>query len=403
MNVKERFIDYVKIDTQSNPFTGEHPSTKKQFDLARVLFEELKRIGADNVFLDEEHCYVYAEIPANVEGKRAVGFIAHMDTEPVCSGKDVKPQTIAYEGGEILLKNGLILSPKDFPDLEGYKGQEIITTDGTTLLGADDKAGVAEIMTAAEYLLSHPEIKRGKVGIAFTPDEEIGEGPLFFDVKRFGCDFAYTVDGGAVGDFGCETFNAAEAEISFKGVNIHPGSAKGKMKNCALMANELINLLPASEIPAKTEGREGFYHIESVSAEVETGKILLIIRDHDGEKFAQRKSFLIECGRKMKEKYGEDSVEVKIRDQYKNCYEVIKEHPHLIENAKAAMRKAGVTPLVLPVRGGTDGCTLSFMGLPCPNLFTGGLNAHSVRECVSVSAMEKAVETILNIIDIYAQ
>lgn len=403
MNVKERFINYVKIDTQSNPLTGEHPSTKKQFDLASVLVEELKRIGADNISFDEEHCYVYAEIPANVEGKKAVGFIAHMDTEPVCSGKDVKPQTIAYEGGDILLKNGLVISPKDFPDLEMYKGQEMITTDGTTLLGADDKAGVAEIMTAAEYLLSHPEIKHGKIGIGFTPDEEIGEGPLFFDVKKFGCDFAYTVDGGLVGDFGYETFNAAEAEISFRGVNIHPGSAKGKMKNCALMANEFINMLPASEIPAKTEGREGFYHIESVSAEVETGKILLIIRDHDGEKFAQRKSFLIECGKRIKEKYGEGCVEVKIRDQYKNCYEVIKEYPHLIENAKAAMIKAGVTPLVFPVRGGTDGCTLSFMGLPCPNLFTGGLNAHSVRECVSVAAMEKAVETILNIIDIYAQ
>lgn len=403
MTIKERFLKYVKIDTQSNPFTGEHPSTKKQFDLAKLLVEELNSLGASNVRIDEEHCYVYAEIPANIQNKPSIGFIAHIDTEPVCSGKDVNPQSIIYDGGDITLKNGTVIALKDFHELETFKGQEMITTDGTTLLGADDKAGVAEIMTMVETLLTHPEIKHGKIGVAFTPDEEIGEGPNFFDVKGFGCDFAYTVDGELLGEFGYETFNAAEAELQFKGINIHPGGAKGRMKNCVLMANDFLSMLPEDEIPAKTEGREGFYHVESVNAEVEKGKILLIIRDHDREKFEAKKQYVMSCAEKINEKYGENSVKCTVRDQYKNYLEVINKHYHLVENALRAMKEVGVTPFVNPVRGGTDGCTLSFMGLPCPNLFTGGLNAHSVKELIPVPAMEKALETILKIIEIYAE
>lgn len=403
MTPKERFLNYVKIDTQSNPFTGEHPSTQKQFNLAKLLVKELREIGIDNAYLDEKHCYVYAYIPANVKNRPSIGFIAHMDTEPVCSGKDVNPQVINYEGGDIILKNGVTISLEDYPELDMFKGREIITTDGSTLLGADDKAGVAEIMTMAEYILSHPEISHGKIGIAFTPDEEIGEGPMFFDVKKFDCDYAYTIDGELIGELGYETFNAAEAEITFKGVNIHPGAAKGRMKNCALMQNSFMSMLPPDEIPAATEGREGFYHVESVNAEVESGKIMMIIRDHNAQKFTERKQYLEICVKKINDLYGENSASLKIKDQYKNSYEIIKQHFHLIENAEKAMTLAGIKPLVSPVRGGTDGCTLSFMGLPCPNIFTGGMNAHSVKEYIPVFAMDKAVEVILNIIKLYAE
>ena len=375
MSVKERFLKYVKIDTQSDPETGSHPSTEKQFDLANLLVEELRALGIDNAYADE-HCYVYAQIPANAEGLPSLGFISHMDTEPVCSGKDVKPECVAYRGGEILLKNGKVISPAEFPVLNDYIGQELVVTGGDTLLGADDKAGVAEIMTAAEYLLAHPEIRHGKIGIAFTPDEELGE-------------------------LGYETFNAAEAVLTLAGKNIHPGSAKGKMLNCALMAGEFLAAFPESETPAATEGREGFYHIESVRAEVESGEIKLIIRDHDAEKFEARKRFVEGVCAQLKEKYGESAAEVKIRDQYRNCLEKIKEHFHLVENARKAFAEAGVTPVEAPVRGGTDGCTLSFMGLPCPNLFTGGLNAHSVLEFIPVPSMEKAVRAIVNLIKLY--
>ncbi len=403
MTVKERFLKYVKIDTQSDPLTGEHPSTKKQFDLAKLLYGELKELGVKDVRLDDKYCYVYASIPANVENKPSIGFIAHMDTEPVCSGKDVKPNCVRYEGGDIVLKNGVVISDKDFPELKYFKGQEVITTDGTTLLGADDKAGVAEIMTAVEFLANHHEFKHGKIGIAFTPDEEIGEGTDFFDIEGFGCDYAYTLDGELIGELGYETFNAAEAEITFKGISIHPGCAKNRMKNCTLMAKDFLKALPDDEIPAMTEGYEGFFHVESVHAEIEEGKILLIIRDHDKQKFNERKQLIKDIERSLKEKYGEECVSAKIKDQYENCYEVIKDNFHLVENAKKAMKKADVTPFAYPVRGGTDGCRLSFMGLPCPNLFTGGLNAHSVKECISVEAMQKAVETVINVIEIYAE
>lgn len=401
MSVKEKFLRYVKIDTQSDPGTGTHPSTKKQFDLARLLEGELRAMGAENVRVDE-HCYVYAEIPANLENLPAIGFISHLDTEPVCSGKDVCPDCVLYRGGDIVLKSGKILSEKEFPVLKNYVGQELIVTGGNTLLGADDKAGVAEIMTAAEYLLTHPKVPHGKIGIAFTPDEEIGEGASLFDVKNFGCDFAYTVDGEELGELGYETFNAAEAVLTLTGKNIHPGSAKGKMINCAVMAGEFLAALPENETPATTEGREGFFHVESVRAEVESGEIRLIVRDHDAKKFAARKALLSELTGKLQRKYGPSAAEIEIRDQYYNCIEKIREHFHLVENAREAMRAAGVTPIESPVRGGTDGCTLSFMGLPCPNLFTGGMNAHSVLEFIPVPSMEKAVEVILNLVGLYA-
>lgn len=302
MSVKERFIRYVKIDTQSNPETGAHPSTEKQFALARLLTEELKALGAQDVRLDE-HCYVYAQLPANAEGLPSLGFIAHMDTEPVCSGRDVKPDCVVCRG-DVRLKNGKIISESEFPVLKKYVGKELIVTDGSTLLGADDKAGVAEIMQLVEELSARPEIRHGKIGIAFTPDEEIGEGASLFDVAGFGCNFAYTVDGEELGELGYETFNAAEAVVDFKGKNIHPGSAKGKMINCAVMAGEFLASLPADETPATTEGREGFYHVESVRAEVETGQIKLIVRDHDMEKFEARKKFVCDVCERLNEKYG---------------------------------------------------------------------------------------------------
>ena len=400
MSVKERFISYVQIDTQSDPETGTHPSTAKQFDLARKLEAELKALGASSVRCDK-HCYVYAEIPANVEGLPSLGFIAHLDTEPVCSGKNVKPTSVLYRGGDIALANGKVISENEFPVLKNYIGQELIVTDGTTLLGADDKAGVAEIMEAVEQILANPSLRHGKIGIAFTPDEEIGEGASLFDVKDFGCDFAYTVDGEELGELGYETFNAAEAVITLKGKNIHPGAAKGKMVNCALLAGEVLAALPSDETPATTEGREGFYHVESVRAEVESGEIKLIIRDHDMKKFQAKKAHILSIGENLNHKYGSGSAEVKIRDQYFNCIEKIQPHFHLIENARTAFRKEGISPIEAPVRGGTDGCTLSFMGLPCPNLSTGGLNAHSVLEFIPVSAMEKMVKVIINLAEIY--
>ena len=400
MSVKERFISYVQIDTQSDPETGTHPSTAKQFDLARKLEAELKALGASSVRCDK-HCYVYAEIPANAEGLPSLGFIAHMDTEPVCSGKNVKPTSVLYRGGDIVLANGKVISENEFPVLKNYIGQELIVTDGTTLLGADDKAGVAEIMEAVEQILANPSLRHGKIGIAFTPDEEIGEGASLFDVKDFGCDFAYTVDGEELGELGYETFNAAEAVITLKGKNIHPGAAKGKMVNCALLAGEVLAALPSDETPATTEGREGFYHVESVRAEVESGEIKLIIRDHDMKKFQAKKAHILSIGENLNHKYGSGSAEVKIRDQYFNCIEKIQPHFHLVENARTAFRKEGISPIEAPVRGGTDGCTLSFMGLPCPNLSTGGLNAHSVLEFIPVSAMEKMVKVIINLAEIY--
>ncbi|MBQ8685994.1 MAG: peptidase T [Clostridia bacterium] len=401
MSVKERFLRYVQIDTQSDPKTGTHPSTQKQLDLARVLVDELKALGVENAYCNE-HAYVYAYLPATVENAPSIGFIAHLDTEPTTSGKNVKPQCIRYNGGDITLANGVVLSPDEFPYLQNYEGRELIVTGGDTLLGADDKAGIAEIMTAVEYLIAHPELKRGKIGIAFTPDEEIGEGASLFDVEGFGCDFAYTVDGEELGELGYETFNAAEATVLLKGKNIHPGAAKDKMINCAVIAGEFLAALPRDEIPAKTEGREGFYHVCDIRASVESGEISLIIRDHDGQKFQARKAFIQSVCDTLANRYGKEAISCTLRDQYYNCYEKLKEHFHLIENARTAYAQAGVRLIEAPVRGGTDGSTLSFMGLPCPNLFTGGHNAHSVREFIPVPSMEKAVEVIVNLVKLYA-
>lgn len=401
MSVLERFLTYVRVDTQSDPNTGTHPSTQKQFDLARILAEELSALGL-SVRVDE-HSYVYARLPANAENLPSLGFIAHLDTEPVCSGKNVKPQIVHYNGGDVLLKNGKSISEKEFPVLKNYVGQDLVVTGGDTLLGADDKAGVAEIMTALEYLVSHPEIKHGAIGAAFTPDEEIGEGASLFDVAGFACDFAYTVDGEELGELGYETFNAAEAVLTLTGKNIHPGSAKGKMVNCAVMLGEFLSFFPESERPETTEGKQGFYHIESVKADVESGEAKLIVRDHDMQTFLKRKERVEEACAYLRKKYGSACASVRIRDQYYNCLEKIKEHFHLVENARKAFRQAEIPVIEAPVRGGTDGCTLSFMGLPCPNLFTGGHNAHSVLEFIPVPSMEKAVEVILNLIKIYAE
>ncbi len=401
MTVTEKFLRYVKVDTQSSPTSGTHPSTSKQFDLANMLVEELHALGVDNAYVDK-HCYVYAYIPANVENAPALGFIAHLDTEPVCSGTNVKPHLFTYTGGDITLANGKQICVSEFPFLNDYVGKDLIVTDGNTLLGADDKAGIAAIMAAVAHLQAHPEIKHGKIGIAFTPDEEIGEGASLFDVQGFGCDFAYTLDGGNAGDLGWETFNAAEAVVRFVGKNIHPGSAKNKMVNCSLIAGDFLAALPADEIPAKTADRQGFYHVEYVKTQVESGEIALIIRDHDMQTFTARKANVERICKALQEKYGQDAVSVRIRDQYFNCREVIKEHFHLIENARIAYQQAGVKTHETPVRGGTDGCTLSFMGLPCPNLFTGGHNAHSVREFAVVEDMEKAVQVVLNLIALYA-
>ncbi|MBO5525973.1 MAG: peptidase T [Clostridia bacterium] len=399
MNATEKFLRYIKIDTQSDPTTGTHPSTAKQFDLMRLLERELTALGL-NVSTDE-HGYLYSYIPSNTDAP-AIGFIAHMDTEPVVSGTNVRPQIVEYRGGEITLRSGAVLSPDRFPSLQNYVGERLIVTDGTTLLGADDKAGVAEIMALAEYLVKHPEVKHGKIGIAFTPDEEIGEGADFFDVEKFGCDFAYTVDGGPIGELSYETFNAAAATFTLKGRNIHPGAAKGKMINCCLIAGDVLSRFPETETPATTEGREGFYHIGSVVAGVEHGSIELIIRDHDRQKFEERKAFVSNLCKQMQDKYGKDSVSCEIKDSYYNMREKIEPHMQLIENAKTALSRLGITPSVLAVRGGTDGARLSFMGLPCPNLGTGGHNCHSIFEFISCESLEKGAKVLKEIVAVYA-
>ena len=401
MTVLERFLRYVKTDTQSDPETGHHPSTEKQFNLARILLAELHEMGVEALL--DDHCYLYASLPANREGLKTIGFIAHMDTEPVVSGKDVKPQIVRYLGGAVPLSPEKVLSADEFPSLNAYLGEELVVTDGTTLLGADDKAGVAEIMQLVECLTDHPEIPHGKIGIAFTPDEEIGEGADFFDVQKFGCEFAYTVDGGPIGEISYETFNAASALFTFHGRNIHPGFAKGKMRNCCLMIQDALNCFPAEETPAATEGREGFYHVEGMESGIETGKLSLIIRDHDKTRFEERKEFVRSVQAVLEQKYGTGSVEVEVKDSYYNMKEKIEPHMHLVENAEKAIRAVGVTPFRLAVRGGTDGSRLSFMGLPCPNLGTGGHNCHSIYEYISVSSLEKGVEVLKHIVALYAE
>lgn len=402
--VTDRFLRYISFETTSDENSTTHPSSLKELDLSRVLVEEMKAIGIADASLDEKG-YVMGSIPSNLDREvPAIGFIAHVDTSPDASGKDIKPQFVRdYDGSDIPLSGvpGLALRVADFPELLDYKGQTLITTDGTTLLGADDKAGVAEIMTAAEYLLTHPEVKHGPVKIAFTPDEEIGCGVDFFDVEKFGADFAYTMDGGALGELEYENFNAAGAKIRIQGCNIHPGSAKGKMVNAMLIGMELNGMLPASQRPDATEGYEGFFHLTGFNGTVEEADLSYIIRDHDRTRFEEKKSLMEEVVTFINKKYG-DVATLEMRDQYYNMREKVEPHYHIIEKAVRAMEMAGVKARIQPIRGGTDGARLSFMGLPCPNIFAGGHNFHGKLEFVPVESMEKAVEVIKNLVALYS-
>lgn len=403
MSVAERFLRYVKVDTPSDEHTdGVTPSSACQFDLANMLVDELKALGVENAHVDEK-CYVYASIPANCPAKYSIGFIAHVDVVNDTKGWGVNPQiTKNYDGGDLVLKNGVVIKASDFPALKKYVGHDVITTDGTTILGADDKAGIAEIMQAVEYIMAHPEFKHGKIGIAFTPDEEIGNGASGFDVKKFGCDFAYTIDGEELGELSYETFNGAGFSIDINGVNIHPGKAKGKMINALVVANEIINSFPVDERPETTDGRQGYYFFNEIKGSVESCALAGIVRDHDRGEFERRKQFVKDVVASFNQKYG-DLLTLKIKDQYYNCAPIISEHIHLIDNAKTAMLNNGIEPIVTPVRGGTDGSGLSFMGLPCPNICTGGLNAHGVKECISAQAMQKVVDVVLDVISLYAK
>ena len=398
MNVIDRFLKYVSFDTMSDEESQSVPSTPNQKLLAAYLAEELSALGLERVRMDETG-YVYGFLPATpgCEKLPAIGFISHMDTSPAVSGADIKPRRVLYEGGDIVLNPDVAIKASVFPFLEKYIGQELIITDGTTLLGADDKAGVAEIVTAMETLTAHPEIPHGPLAVGFTPDEEIGRGADYFDVAGFGCDFAYTVDGGALGELEYENFNAAGAKINFHGVNIHPGSAKNKMKNAVLLAAEFISLLPPAETPAHTEGYEGFFHIGEVCGNETLTTLKMIIRDHDREKFEARKLLVRRTATFMNERYGAGTVKLELADSYYNMKEKILPVMHVITRAEDAMRAAGVEPVTVPIRGGTDGARLSYMGLPCPNLSTGGENFHGVHEFVSVPAMEKMVQVVVNI------
>ena len=401
--VEERFLEYVKINTKSDETTRVTPSTKGQLELAEKLCNELKELGLKDARISE-FGYVYATLEKNCNKDiPTIGFISHMDTAPDYSGENVNPQIVEnYDGGDIKLNDSEVLSPKFSPELKQYVGQRLITTDGTTLLGADDKAGLAEIMTAVEYLINHPEIEHGDIKIGFTPDEEIGEGADHFDVEGFGADFAYTMDGGRIGELEFENFNAAGLKVKIKGVNVHPGYAKDKMLNSIMVANEFINSLPLDEVPEKTEKYEGFYHLTDIEATVENTTLSYIIRDFFSDTFEARKNKIREIEKELNEKYGEGTVVVEIKDQYNNMKEKIEPVMHIIENAKEAMIEANVTPNIRPIRGGTDGARLSFMGLPTPNIFAGGENFHGKYEYVPVESLEKAVEVIVNIVKRYS-
>lgn len=407
----ERFLKYVKIDTQSDEESTTSPSSQKQFQLAEVLYQELQNMGISDVYYDQQHCYVYASIPSNLEPGQAekvpaIGFIAHMDTSPEISGKDVKPRVIEnYDGKDIVLnaEQTIVLTTADDVCLPSYQGKTLIVTDGTTLLGADDKAGVAEIMTAIAEILVHPERLHGEIKIAFTPDEEVGAGVDHFDVERFGAQFAYTVDGGSEGELEYENFNAASAKVSVKGKSIHPGSAKNRMINASLLAADFIQQLPAAQRPEHTEGYEGFYHLTAMKGSIEDAELHYIIRDHDRALFEQKKRYFQQVCDFMNQKYGENLFQVTIKDSYYNMKEQILPAFHLIEHAQQAMQDCGVEPQVLPIRGGTDGCRLSFMGVPCPNLFTGGHNFHGRYEYACLDSMLKSVEVIQRIIALYAE
>ena len=400
--VIEKFLNYVKIDTRSDENSTACPTTAKQHNLAKLLVKELEEMGAEDITYDTEHCYVYASIPASegCDGRPVLGFIAHMDTAPAVTGENVKPRIIEnYDGKDIVLneEKNIVMKVSDFPELVEYTGKRLIVTDGTTLLGADDKAGVAEIMTMAEQLLLSRDIPHGKIRIGFTPDEEVGAGADHFDVKLFGADYAYTVDGGKLGELEYENFNAAGATVTFHGRSVHPGDAKNKMVNALLIAMEFQNMLPVFENPMYTEKYEGFYHLDLLSGSVEKAQAEYIIRDHDKDKFEQKKETFLRIGAYLNEKYGKDTVQIDMKDSYYNMREIIEQHMQLIENAKAAMEETGVNPIVVPIRGGTDGARLSYMGLPCPNLCTGGHNFHGRFEYICADSMEKIVEILLKL------
>lgn len=405
MNLLERFFEYISFDTQSDENTGMTPSTLGQFVFAKHLVEELKQIGLEDAKVDKSG-YVMATLPANVsEDCPVVGFIAHLDTSPDFTGKHVKPNVVKnYDGKDITLDReaGIFLKPEEFPELMKYVGQDLITTSGHTLLGADDKAGIVEIITAIEYLIKHPEIKHGKIRIAFTPDEEIGQGADKFDVEEFGADFAYTIDGGEIGELEFENFNAAVAKVTVFGRNVHPGYARGKMRNSMRIANQFIGMLPRHETPEHTEGYEGFYHLISFNGDVEKTELAFIIRDFKTDRFADRKREMEHLAKKINTEFGSDTVKLEIRDQYYNMREMIEPVMHIVDLAQKAMEDVGVTPIIRPIRGGTDGARLSYMGLPTPNIFAGGHNFHGRFEFIPVQSMQKAVDVIVRISELVA-
>ena len=403
--ILDRFLRYVAIDTQSDENSESQPSAAKELDLLKLLCKELNDMGVEATL--DEFGYVMGSIPSNIDKKvPAIGFIAHVDTSPDASGKDVKPQIIKnYDGGDIALEGvpGLFLKPSEFPELLAHKGETIITTDGTTLLGADDKAGVAEIMDAVQYIVEHPEFKHGEIKIGFTPDEEIGRGVVKFDVKKFGADYAYTMDGGEIGELEFENFNAASAKIHIQGRNVHPGYAKDKMKNAILIGMEFNDLLPIGQRPELTEGYDGFFHIISFKGSVEEADFGYIIRDHDRKKFEEKKELIAQCVNFINVKYGEGTAALEVKDQYYNMREQVEPYYFIVEKAVKAMEMAGIKPKIQPIRGGTDGANLSFKGLPCPNIFAGGMNFHGKMEFAPLENIEKASEVVLNIIKLYAE
>lgn len=405
MKVHERFIKYAKIDTQSDENSEQTPSTQKQFDLARIVEAEMRELGLTDISLDDK-CYLMGTYPSNVDAKvPTIGFISHFDSSPDMSGKDVNPRIVTnYDGSDIVLNEAenIVLSTKDFPEVLAHKGEDLIVTDGTTLLGADDKAGIAEIITAIEYLKDHPEIKHGDIRIGFTPDEEIGRGADFFDVKKFDAEWAYTMDGGEVGELEYENFNAASAKISVQGRNVHPGYAKNKMINALHVINELVGMLPINERPEYTENYEGFFHLIGISGGVDEANVSYIIRDHDRAKFETRKKQIQEIVDYLNKKY-DNRLKLELKDQYYNMREMVEPKMHVVDYAFKAMKEVGVEPAVKPIRGGTDGARLSYMGLPCPNIFAGGLNFHGRYEFVPIQSLEKATNVIVKIAELVAQ
>ena len=404
--ILDRFLRYVAVDTKADPESETQPSAARELDLLKMLRDELVAMGVEATL--DEYGYVMASIPSNCDKDDvpAIGFIAHVDTAPDASGANIKPQIVEnYDGGEIALKGvpGLSLKPSEFPEMLQYVGQTLITTDGTTLLGADDKAGIAEIMNAVQYIVEHPEFKHGEIKIGFTPDEEIGRGVVKFDVAKFGAKYAYTMDGGSVGELEYENFNAAGATITIQGCNVHPGTAKGKMRNASLIAMELHNLLPVDQRPEYTCGYEGFFHLISFKGEVETATFSYIIRDHDMKLFEDKKALIQKCVDFINAKYGEGTATLDLKHQYYNMRKEVEPHYHIVETAMKAMEMEGIKPKIQPIRGGTDGANLSFMGLPCPNIFAGGHNFHGKMEYVPLESMEKASKVILNIIQLYAE